>query len=180
MTQLFELDPNPSPDPEEEMQGIMKQIERCLGHKINLRNANALRRALYDELKLAHVHYTKGKKRPYQITGEIENHALHLMRDQHPIIPLILRYRELWRQYVGGDGDDTVQTIVSQHARDLAGKDKELFKRCLKDIQENVMRLPRHRVLIRPFWLERPHREKDWERLPYEEAAKFIVKKVKG
>jgi len=67
-----------------EVNGISEEIYRAVGHEFNINSPKQLAEVLFDELQLP-----TGKKRSTsaEILAELE--------DAHPVIPLILRYRQI-------------------------------------------------------------------------------------
>ncbi|GHG00325.1 DNA polymerase I [Deinococcus piscis] len=72
------------------LERLEAQIHEQAGHEFSIRSRDQLEAVLYDELGLA-----SGKKT--KLTGKRSTamSALEPLRDEHPIIPLILEYREL-------------------------------------------------------------------------------------
>lgn len=71
-----------------EMMRIEAEIYNCLGHKFNLNSSQQLSQVLYEELKLPKPRKTKSGY-------STEASALEELKGTHPIIELVLQYRQL-------------------------------------------------------------------------------------
>lgn len=86
---------------------VEQEIYLKLGHQVNLNSPKQLQVVLFDELKLPVVKKTK--------TGRsTDEETLLQLQDHHPVVPLILKYRQLFKlistyvdalpKYLGSDG----------------------------------------------------------------------------
>ena len=96
-----------SKDWSKKLQDIEQQIYSIIGHQVNLNSPKQLQVVLFDELKLPVVRKTK--------TGRsTDEHTLRELAPSHPMIPLLLQYRQLFKlvstyvdalpRFVGSDG----------------------------------------------------------------------------
>jgi DNA polymerase-1 len=71
-----------------EMMRVEAEIYNCLGHRFNINSSQQLSRVLYEELKLP-------KPRKAKSGYSTEASALEELKGAHPIIELVLQYRQL-------------------------------------------------------------------------------------
>jgi DNA polymerase I len=75
---------------EKEIYSLEKQIFALVGREFNVNSPKQLKEILFDELKLTSIGGKRTKTGASTAAGELEK-----MVDQHPLVPLILQYREV-------------------------------------------------------------------------------------
>jgi DNA polymerase I len=70
---------------------LQQEIEGHIGHPININSTQQLSVALFDEMALALPWMRRGKSGHYSTAADV----LEKVRDQHPVVPLILQHRQL-------------------------------------------------------------------------------------
>lgn len=70
---------------------LQEQIERYVGHAINIKSTQQLSVALFDEMSLALPWMRRGKSGHYSTAADV----LEKLRDKHPVVELILEHRQL-------------------------------------------------------------------------------------
>ncbi len=70
---------------------LQVEIEQIVGHKVNVNSPQQLSMALFDEMGLALPWMRRGKSGHYSTAADV----LDKLRDTHPVVELILEYRQL-------------------------------------------------------------------------------------
>jgi DNA polymerase-1 len=70
---------------------LQSEIEGYVGHPININSTQQLSVALFDEMGLAEPYMRRGKSGHYSTAADV----LEKIRDKHPLVELILEYRQL-------------------------------------------------------------------------------------
>ena len=70
---------------------LQVEIEQIVGHKVNVNSPQQLSMALFDEMGMALPWMRRGKSGHYSTAADV----LDKLRDTHPVVELILEYRQL-------------------------------------------------------------------------------------